>query len=144
METGCFSLLHEFLGRLYCLITWQGSFNSGSGLVYFGMGRILLWAELPSWVYAPTPFIRWWFGLGLWACALGLRTYCFLPYQCPPQPLAEASLGEGWLVSWIGCGFHMAIQGWFNMGFVAVKRLLIMMAFFRFLCPFRLLLLIPL
>ena len=24
METSCFNLLHEFLGLLYCLITWQG------------------------------------------------------------------------------------------------------------------------
>ena len=31
METGCSSLLHEFLGRLYCLITWQDDFNSGPG-----------------------------------------------------------------------------------------------------------------
>ena len=82
IETGCFSLLHEILlGRLYCLITWQGGFNSGPGPVYIGMGRISLWVELPGWVYAPTPFIRWRSGLTLWVCALGLCTYCFLPYQ---------------------------------------------------------------
>ena len=80
-ETGCFSLLHEFLGRLYCLITWQGAFSSKPRPVYFGMGRISLWVDLPGWVYAPTPFIRWRFGLALWACALGLCTYCFLLYQ---------------------------------------------------------------
>ena len=42
METGCFSLLHEFLGHLYCLITGQGGFNFGPKPVYFGMGRISL------------------------------------------------------------------------------------------------------
>ena len=84
-------------------------------------------------------------GLALWACALGLCTYCFLPHQWPsPQPLAEASLGEGWLVSWIGCDFHVAIRGWFDLGFVAVKRLVIMMTLFRFSRPFRLLFLISL
>ena len=108
------------------------------------MGRISLWAELPAWVYALTPFIRWRSGLALWAYALSLYTYCFLPYQWPPQALAEASLGEGWIASWIGCGFHMAIQGWFDMGFVVVKCLVIMMALFQFSRPFRLLLLMPL
>ena len=38
----------------------------------------------------------------------------------------------------------MASRGWFDMSFVAVKCLVIMMALFRFLCPFRLLLLISL
>ena len=117
--------------------------------MYFGMVRISLWAELLGCVCAPTPFIRWRSGLApgaitLWACALGLCTYCFQPHQWPPQPLAEAGLGEGWLVSWIGCGFHVAIQGWFDLGFVVVKRLVIMMALFRFSSPFRLLLLISL
>ena len=69
-----FSLLHEFLGRLYQLITWQGGFNFGPRPVYFGMGRISLWAELLGWVCAPTPFIRWRSRLApgaitLWACA---------------------------------------------------------------------------
>ena len=32
-------LLHEFLGRLYRLITWQGGFNSRPGPVYFGIDR---------------------------------------------------------------------------------------------------------
>ena len=137
MESGC-SLL------LYSLITWPDGFNSGLGPVKFGMGRISPWAEHPGWVYAPTPFIRWRSGLALWSYALGLCTYYFLPYQRPPQPLVEASLGEGWLVSWIGCGFHVAIRGWFDMSFVAVKRLMIMMALFSFSRPFRLLLLIPL
>ena len=41
-----FSLLHEFLGRLYRLISWQGGLNYGSRPVYFGMGGILPWAEL--------------------------------------------------------------------------------------------------
>ena len=76
-----FSLLHEFLGRLYRLITWQSGFNFTPGLVYFGMGRISLWAELLGWVCAPTPFIRWRFGLEPGAYALGLCTYCFLPHQ---------------------------------------------------------------
>ena len=60
-----FSLLHEFLGRLYCLIIWQGSLNFGLGPGYFGMGRILLWVELLGWAYAPTPLIRWRSGLAL-------------------------------------------------------------------------------
>ena len=38
----------------------------------------------------------------------------------------------------------MASRGWFDPGFVVVKRLVLMMAFFRFLDPFRLLLLISL
>ena len=38
----------------------------------------------------------------------------------------------------------MAIRGWFDLGFVTVKRLVIMMALFRFSRPFRLLLLISL
>ena len=72
-----FSLLHGFLGCLYRLITWQSSFNSGLGLVYFGMGRISLWAELLGWVCSPTHFIRWRSRLApgaitLLACALGL------------------------------------------------------------------------
>ena len=67
-----FSLLHEFLGHLYHLITWQGGFNSRPGPVYFGMGRISLWAKLLSWVCAPTPFIWWRSGLASGACALGL------------------------------------------------------------------------
>ena len=100
-----FSLLHEFLGRVYRLITWSGGFNFRPGLVYFGMGRISLWAELLGWICAPIPFIRRRSGLTLWACAL----IVFYPISGPPQPLVEISLGEGWLVSWIGCDFHVAI-----------------------------------
>ena len=74
METGCFSLLHEFLGRLYRLISWHGGFNFGPGPVYFGKGRISLWTELVSWVCAPTPFIRERSGLASGACALGMRS----------------------------------------------------------------------
>ena len=54
-----FSLLHEFLGRLFRLIICQGGLNSGSRPVYFGMGGILPWAELLGLVCAPTPLIRW-------------------------------------------------------------------------------------
>ena len=79
METRCFSLSHESPGHQYCLITWQGGFDSRPGPVYFGIGRISPWAKLPGWVYAPTPFIRWRSRLtfvvselALWACALGL------------------------------------------------------------------------
>ena len=64
-----FSLLHEFLGRLYRLTIWQGGLNSGSRPMYFGMGGILPWAELLGWVCAPTPLIRWRSGLALWAGA---------------------------------------------------------------------------
>ena len=38
----------------------------------------------------------------------------------------------------------MAIRGWFDLGFVTVKCLEIMMALFRFSRPYRLFLLIPL
>ena len=64
MEIERLFFLHEFLGSLYRLITWQGGFNSRPGPVYFGMGRVLLWAELSFyWVYALIPFIRQRFGL---------------------------------------------------------------------------------
>ena len=82
----------------------------------------------------------------VWACALGLRSrlvhVLFSTPSVTPQPLAKVSLGKGRIVSWIGCGFHLASRGWFDVSFVTVKRLMIMMALFRFLCPFRLLLLI--
>ena len=45
-------LLHEFLGYLYHLITWQGGFNSGFRPVYFGMDKISLWVKLLYW-YVP-------------------------------------------------------------------------------------------
>ena len=95
METGHFSFHMSFLGRLYHLITWHGGFNSRPGPVYFGMGRVSQWAELPYWVCASTPFIRTLFGLAPWACTLGLFRYYFLPHQLLPQLLAEASLGKG-------------------------------------------------
>ena len=95
METGPFSFHTSLLGRLYHLIIWHGGFNSGPRPVYFGMGRISLWAELLYWVCPSNPFIRRTFGLTFWACALGLCTYCFRTHQLPPQPLAEASLGKG-------------------------------------------------
>ena len=70
-----FSLLYEFLGHLYRLITWQGGLYSGPGPMFFSMGRILLWTELLGWVYAPTPFIRWRSGFAPGAyCALGLHS----------------------------------------------------------------------
>ena len=74
METGRFSLLHEFLGCLYCLITWQGGFNSRPGPAYFGIGRILLWAELLS-CLCHNSLLKvevWAYVRDLWACALGL------------------------------------------------------------------------
>ena len=48
METGRFSFLMSLLGHLYHLtkIIWPGGFNYESGSVYFGMGRMSLWAEL--------------------------------------------------------------------------------------------------
>ena len=79
MEIGYFSFHTSLLGRLHHLIIWHGSFNSGPGPVYFGMGRISMWAELLYWVCPSNPFIRRTFGL--WACALGLCTYCFRPHQ---------------------------------------------------------------
>ena len=63
IKTWHFSFYTSFLGRLYHLITWQGSLSSGPGPMYFGMGMISLWAELLYWVGAPTPFIKRRFGL---------------------------------------------------------------------------------
>ena len=80
METGHFSFHMSLLGRLYHLIIWHGGFNSRTEPVYFSMGRISLWAELFYWVCPSNPFIRRTFGLMLWACALGLCTYCFKPH----------------------------------------------------------------
>ena len=86
VETGHFSFLMSLLGRLYHLIMiiWPGGFNSRPGPVYFGIGRISLWAELLYWVYPSNPFIRRTFGITFWTCALGLCTYCFGPHQLPP------------------------------------------------------------
>ena len=47
METGHFSFHTSLLGCLYHLIIWHGGFNSGSEPVYFSLGRISLWVELP-------------------------------------------------------------------------------------------------
>ena len=95
METRHLSFHTCLLGRLHHLITWHGGFDFGPGSVYFGMGRISLWADLLYWVGPSNPFSRRTFGLKFKACALGLRTYCFRPHQLPLQPLAEASLGKG-------------------------------------------------
>ena len=79
----------------------------------------------------------------IWACVLGLRAYYFKPNQLPPQPLAKESVGKGCIVSWIGCDFHVATRGWFDWGYVAIKRLVIMTTF-RFSYPIRLSPLLPL
>ena len=52
METGHFPFLTSLLGHLYHLIMiiLPGGFNSIPVPVYFGMGRISLWAELLYWV----------------------------------------------------------------------------------------------
>ena len=83
METGHFPFLTSLLGHLFHLIMiiLPGGFNSIPVPVYFGMGRISLWAELLYWVCPSNPFIRRTFGLTFWACALGLCTYCFGPHQ---------------------------------------------------------------
>ena len=94
-ETGHLSFHTGLLGRLRHLITWHGSFDFGPGSVYFGMGRISLWAELLYWADPSNPFARQTFGLKFGACALDLRTYCFRPHQLPLQLLAKASLGKG-------------------------------------------------
>ena len=54
METGYLSFHMGLLGRLHHLITWDGSFDSGPGSVYFGMSRISLWAKF---VIGPVPQI---------------------------------------------------------------------------------------
>ena len=83
METGHFSFLTSLLGRLYQFIMfiWPSGFNSRPGPVYFGMGRISLWAKLLYWVCPSNPFIRWTFGLTFCTYALGFCTYCFRPHQ---------------------------------------------------------------
>ena len=60
METRHFPFLMSLLGRLYHLIMiiWPSGFNSRPRPVYFGMGRISLWAELLYWVCPSNPFIR--------------------------------------------------------------------------------------
>ena len=75
--------------------------------------------------------------------SLTLRVYYFKPHQLPSQPLAEVGVGKGCIVSWIGCDFHVATRGWFDWGYVTIKRLVIMTTF-RFSRPIRLLLLLPL
>ena len=72
MEAGHFSFHTSLLGHLYHLITWHGGFNSRPGPMYFGMGRISLWAKLFYWVCPSNSFIRRMFELTLKACALGL------------------------------------------------------------------------
>ena len=81
METGHLSFHTSLLGHLHHLITWLGGFNTRPGSVYFGMGRISLWAELLYWVGPSNPFARQTFGLKFGACALSLCTYCFRPHQ---------------------------------------------------------------
>ena len=46
IETRHLSFNTSLLGRLHHLITWHGDFDSGPRFVYFGMGRISMWAEL--------------------------------------------------------------------------------------------------
>ena len=104
--------------------------------MHFGMGRISLWAELRYWVRALTPFIRRRFGL--------VHTLFLPPSVPPPPPWAKACLGNGCIVYWSGYDFPVASRGWFDPSYIAVKRLVIMMALFRFSRPFRLLLLISL
>ena len=81
METGHLSFYMSFLGHLYHLVIWKGSFNSRPGPMCSGLGRILLWAELFHWACAPAPFIRRWFGPAPQVFVLGLCTGCSLPYQ---------------------------------------------------------------
>ena len=45
---------------------------------------------------------------------VGLRAYFLNPISCPPQPLVTASVGKDYIVSWIGCDFHVIAQGWFD------------------------------
>ena len=50
----------------------------------------------------------------IWACVLGLHAYYLKTQSVAPQPLAKAGVGKGCIVSWIGCDFHVATQGWFD------------------------------
>ena len=65
MKTGHFSFHTSILGRIYHWIIWHGGSNSRLGHMFFGMGRISLWAELLYWVCPSKPFIRRTFGLTL-------------------------------------------------------------------------------
>ena len=50
----------------------------------------------------------------IWACVLGLHAYYLKTQSVAPRPLAKAGVGKGCIVSWIGCDFHVATQGWFD------------------------------
>ena len=65
---------------------------------------------------------------GLWARILGLGAHYFKPDQLFPQPLTKASVGKGCTVSRIRGDTHVANQEGFDLGFVAIQRLVIMMA----------------
>ena len=86
METGHISFHTALLGRLHHLTTWHGGFDSGPRSVYFGVGRISLWAELLYWDGPSNPFARRTFGLKfglvLWACAHIVLD----PISCPSSP----------------------------------------------------------
>ena len=48
-------------------------------------------------------------GIGEWAC-----TPIFEIQLVASQPLVTVSVGKGYIVSRIGCDFHVAVQGWFD------------------------------
>ena len=75
IETGHLSFHTSLLGFLHHLITWHGGLDYGPRSVYFGLGRISLWAEILYWVGPSNHFARRTFRLNFGACALGLCTF---------------------------------------------------------------------
>ena len=64
------------------------------------------------------------FGPGEWACAPILQTLLVAP-----QPLCTVCVGKGYIVSHIGCNFHVFARGWVSYGFVVILCFVIMMNF---------------
>ena len=89
MEIGHLSFYMSFLDHLHHSIIWQVGFDSGPGLMCYGIGRIPLWAELFYWVHAPTPFIRRRFRPMSWACVLG-HVFLSAPSIAPSPWLKQA------------------------------------------------------
>ena len=83
------------------------------------------------------------FNPDVWACVLGMRASN--PSVAPPTPqlLTKASVGKGCIASRIRCDTHVATQEGFDQDFVAIQRLVIMMAS-RFSRLFRMWLLVSL
>ena len=74
------------------------------------------------------PFLSLKFGLVFWACAPIILNPISYPPPPPPQPLTKASVGKGCIVSQIRGDTYVATHEGFDLGFVVVQCLVIMMA----------------